>query len=336
MNFPELSSLRLYPYGDFWFERPAQIIPDSIRNARKLRQLTIGGNCQHFQRLFDALPWTQITHFTAEKLEDDSLYQSPQQCSLYDLLPRLTNVQHFSIEVFSISYQFSGTPIILPQLHTLVLLRGCYSSRDLYLAFGALTLPALRNLQIISRLEYTRVLIPFLDRSRCQLEELELIDTYMCPEKLVTLLQSEWVQGVRKLKILGLLEWAGSRLSTVLTNKDLLQALRYPLPGEESENKVVLPNPVSLTLSTTEFEDKGELAGELVEMIASRRHVGHLPAGVARLRDFTVQGIENFSLGEAANRARFKEICEDGLVYTRVREDYSRMTVPLRSWVSWV
>ncbi|KAJ8089427.1 hypothetical protein PM082_014675 [Marasmius tenuissimus] len=112
MTFPELISLRLHLDNDIGGVEP-QIIPDSLMNARKLHEITFSGDCAGL-RLLSALPWAQITHFTAEHLEENpNWWDTFDNCALYGTLPLLTNVQYCSLEVYKELASFEGQPIVL-------------------------------------------------------------------------------------------------------------------------------------------------------------------------------------------------------------------------------
>ncbi|KAJ8089384.1 hypothetical protein PM082_014632 [Marasmius tenuissimus] len=98
MNFPELSSLSLHMCDDLECGKLHTIIPESIRDAKKLRHLTLSGDSQGC-RFLSALPWSQITHFTAERLDDRSWSRLPVRFSLYYVLPLMLNMQYCSLEV---------------------------------------------------------------------------------------------------------------------------------------------------------------------------------------------------------------------------------------------
>ncbi|KAL0062138.1 hypothetical protein AAF712_010980 [Marasmius tenuissimus] len=310
MTFPELISLGLYLNDDIGGGEP-QIIPDSLINARKLYELTLSGDCDF--RLLSAPPWGQITHFMVENLAQDPYWfnDNVADCVLSETLPRLTNVQHCSLEVYQDFSNFSGSSIVLPHLHTLVLTPGDVPINASSLAFNALTLPALRKLQIECDFPGPHGLFRFLNRSRCQLEEFEFV--HGCNAR-ATLLSHEELQSVRALKLPG---YVGSYSEDLM---DSIEALQYPSLGEETTQSIVLPNLVSLTFTRAEFDDGVEEANALVRMVSSRRNVDHLPSTVTRLQELIIQGETPFSIQDEATRAQLGKLCDEGLIFTKVRD----------------
>ncbi|KAL0064293.1 hypothetical protein AAF712_008737 [Marasmius tenuissimus] len=183
--------------------------------------------------------------------------------------------------------------------------------------FGALRLPALRNLQIDSDFQDPSALFAFLDRSQCQLEEFGFIDGCMSPVALSVLLHDERLQSVRTLMFLGIVDTISSGLTTGAT---VTRALLYPSPAEKMMNKVVLPNLASLTLSTVQFDD-GDAVTALMDMLSSRRNIDHLPSTISRLQLFVVRGQKHFSFKDKVMQARFRKFCNDGLAFADVRND---------------
>ncbi|KAL0062168.1 hypothetical protein AAF712_011010 [Marasmius tenuissimus] len=312
MTFPELTSLCLYFNEDIEGGKPQIRIPDSLRNARKLHELTLSAHCDAFRHL-SALPWAQITHFTAEYLDESPDWRETfDNCTLYDTLPRLTNVQHCSLEVHQDMATFSGSPIILPLLHTLILTPGDVTLDASLQVFGALTLPALRKLQIHCNFLGPYGLFRFLDRSQCQLEEFGFDHGCINPESTrATLLGHKRLQSIRALKIPG---GADGHLACWIS----VRALQYPLPGDETTQSVVLPNLVSLTFTKALF-DNGEEVNALMDMLSSCRNIDHLPSTVARLQELTIQGEKLFALENEGDQVRFEKLCGDGLVFRNVR-----------------
>ncbi|KAK1224480.1 hypothetical protein PQX77_012593 [Marasmius sp. AFHP31] len=316
MTFPELISLRLNLSDDIG--GGFQIIPNSLRNARKLHDLTLSGDCEAF-RLLSALPWGQITRFTAEYLfEDPDWWDTFDNCTLYDTLPLLRNVQHCSLEVYKELASFEGQPIVLPHLHTLILTPGDGQVDDLIQLLDALTLPALRKLQIECEFLGPHGLCELLDRSGCQLEEFEFDHGCMSPQALATLLSHERLQSIRALKLPGSVDrrWAG-----LMTEEAAIQAFQYPLPGEETTRSIILPNLVSLTYTRAQFNDEGK-ANALIDMVSSRRSVDHLPNTVARLQELVIQSKTPFLIQAEVTRSRLENICDGVLIFVEVRDNY--------------
>ncbi|KAJ8089386.1 hypothetical protein PM082_014634 [Marasmius tenuissimus] len=202
-----------------------------------------------------------------------------------------------------------GEPQIIPD--SLINARKLYELTLSGDSFNALTLPALRKLQIECDFPGPHGLFRLLNRSRCQLEEFEFV--HGCIAR-ATLLSHEKLQSVRALKLPG---YVGSYSEDLM---DSIEALQYPSPGEETPQSIVLPNLVSLTFTRAEFDDGVEEANALVRMVSSRRNVDHLPSTVARLQELIIQDETPFSIQDEATRAQFGKLCDEGLESMEVRD----------------
>ncbi|KAJ7474272.1 hypothetical protein FB451DRAFT_1248464 [Mycena latifolia] len=169
-RIPSLTKLAVTILND-WDEEPVMLT--AFSDAPALRDAQLSGASLRWI----SLPWVQLTHL---ELSDDSL------SAYVDVLRQTPNLEILRVGITYLhrAPDPSSAPLILPNLHTLVL----YDNRQSML-LPYLTLPALQTLELMSLApENSSLLRQLARRSAWSLRSICLID--MSPEAAVLCLQS--------------------------------------------------------------------------------------------------------------------------------------------------
>ncbi|KAL0572121.1 hypothetical protein V5O48_009848 [Marasmius crinis-equi] len=172
--FNGLERLQLNVYT----ESTSEIALDVFSNAPSLRRLTICGDNDLARNL--ALPWSQITHYTAR----DSPTHFTTNGFHYITLPRLTSLQICWLDCVITDWdETPGPPVVLPLLHTLILSSAAEAARipreesGIVEILDWITLPALRTLKLPNSLRgSSRSIRELIQRSDCSLLEFALFE----------------------------------------------------------------------------------------------------------------------------------------------------------------
>ncbi|KAK1231308.1 hypothetical protein PQX77_005588 [Marasmius sp. AFHP31] len=295
--FPELSSLCLHFDEVNWYEARIEERAYAVFcDAPSLRSLTLSGYADGWRVLTKLVPLKQITRLTITNLDD-----IPVGDDCWDFLPRLENLQTFSLEMHDYP-EPRATPLCLKNLHTLIL-RTVWSLKDDHPFLGSLVLPALRILRFEDKVyQYeAEAILSLLNRSECRLEELALIGEgvnhvdhgHLAAEEL------KWLTTLH-------LSGQGNEIG-----RRIVDGLRLSPP--ETGLEVPVPRLRKLTLvGVKQWTD-----ASLISMLASRRNVDQFPAGsVARLEKISLEdrGEDGFDIQDPVAKAQLRGLLEGGLV----------------------
>ncbi|KAL0578518.1 hypothetical protein V5O48_003461 [Marasmius crinis-equi] len=306
--FPNLTSLHLRTDEDDWLGAiPEEPIFSVFQDAPSLRRLTLSGESMAWWLLTEFVPWKQILQFTITDVVHNIDFADDQDLLFF---PLMENVQVCAIELHA--YIFPTGPFQLPHLHTLTL--HPYREGEPDVLLDSLVLPALKALHLTEDFCSTdaEAILNMVTRSSCQLEELTLFG-----ENIGTVVDLEWspdffysdgLKSVTQLHLSGGKRDENCRASIP---DEVLDALRFVKSG--SSQRTPLPRLRSLRITgIKQWPD-----ATLVNMLASRRGVGHLPAGTAtRLEEILLWGTGNdgFVLEDAVAKAQLAQLVEGGLI----------------------
>ncbi|KAL0578519.1 hypothetical protein V5O48_003462 [Marasmius crinis-equi] len=303
--FPNLTSLHLHTDVDNWVDVDSEDQMFFIfQDAPSLRRFTLSGDPMAWWLLPKFVPWEQILHFTIT----DVAALDDHDDDLLEFLLLMENVRVCSIELHD--WILPTNDFQLSHLHTLTIEPRAGAESASFL--NRLTLPALKALHIKDDFCATDAeeVLSLVDRSFCQLEELTLFgEDIICVAEDEYFFDSDVFRSITRLHLSGgKLDGQARRASVP---DEVLDALWLAPP--ESGQWTPLPSLRSLSITGVEqWPD-----ATLVNMLVSRRNVGHLPVGSAVLLEEILlwdTGEDEFVLEDVVAKAQLAELVEGGLV----------------------